>query len=448
MIGLIGAAPANAGGGDELWVKRYDGPSGRDDQPYSLATSPDGSRVFVTGTSRGQGTLDDYLTLAYDTTNGSTLWERRYNGPGNAGDHAYALSVSPDGARVFVTGTSDGVGTGNDYATLAYDATTGMTLWRKRYSSPGKAADFALALAVSADGSRVFATGGIGVQTCSCDFDYATIAYDAATGRPLWQRSYNGPVNSGDEAQAIAVSPGGEIVFVTGWSFGASGSYDYLTIAYDAETGVARWLKRYNGPGDQIDYVADVAVSPDGTRVFVTGLTDGWAAYATLAYSANSGGLLWMSRYDGPAGNNAAASLVVNPDGSRVFVTGNSVGLETSNDYATVAYDAASGEELWVSRYDGPGNRLDYGVAVAVSPDGAKVFVTGSSDAPGADRDYATLAYNAATGDTLWETRYAAPPPSFDAPAAIGVSPDGLRVFVTGLIESSNVDFATVAYEG
>ena len=44
------------------------------------------------------------------------------NGPARRSDLAYDLVVSPDGTKVFVTGSSDGIDSGSDYATLAYAA--------------------------------------------------------------------------------------------------------------------------------------------------------------------------------------------------------------------------------------------------------------------------------------------------------------------------------------
>src|SRR5439155_1539682 len=131
-------------------------------------------------------------------TLGARLWVRRYNGSGNDYDVANALGVSPDGSTVFVTGESIASTDFSDYATVAYGASTGTQLWVSQY---GKQDNVANALGVSPDGSTVFVTGwsqkSIGVV------DYATVAYDPSTGTQLWVRRYNGPGNSTDLASAL-----------------------------------------------------------------------------------------------------------------------------------------------------------------------------------------------------------------------------------------------------
>jgi DNA-binding beta-propeller fold protein YncE len=67
---------------------------------------------------------------------------------------------------------------------------------------------------------------------------------------------------------------------------------------------------------------------------------------------------------------------------------------------------AVSGARLWVMRYNGHGNGADSAAKVAVSSDGSTVYVTGTSAAATSKADYATIAYNTATGTRLWVARY------------------------------------------
>jgi hypothetical protein len=301
--------------------------------------SPGGSKVFVTGNSKGSGTNFDYATVAYDAATGAQLWVKRYNAPANKGDFAEAVDVSPNGSKLFVSGVSYGSTSGGDYATVAYDAFTGSRLWVSRYTTPGNGFDECRALRVSPDGSKVFATGDSKGST-SID-DYATVAYKASTGAALWVKRYNGPGNGDDGAHALAVSPDGSKVFITGPSEGSGSSYDYATIAYGASAGAKLWVRRYNGPANGGDGAQALGVSPDGSQLFITGSSGspGSADYATVAYNASTGGQLWDTLYDGPAsGNDSASSLVVGPGGSRVFVTGSSQGSTSGEDFATVAY--------------------------------------------------------------------------------------------------------------
>jgi len=162
---------------------------------------------------------------------------------------------------------------------------------------------------------------------------------------------------------ALAVDLGGRRVFVSGYSPGPGSGTDYVTIAYDAATGARLRLSRYDGPVSGNDYAYDVAVSPDGGKVFVTGSSQGGPAasrgdYATVAYDAATGAPLWASRYSGPG---------------------------ASEDIAT---SLATGARRWVRRHPGAG------IALAVSPVTGTVFVTGVTDRAASFRDYTTIAYH------------------------------------------------------
>jgi DNA-binding beta-propeller fold protein YncE len=437
-----GVSASPAPGGTPLWVARYDGPSNGDDNAFSVAASSDGAKVFVTGSSLGTGSGYDYATAGYEAASGALMWAKRYQGP--AGDDVpSSIAVSPDGSRVFVTGFSDGgPGVGEDYATVSYDAATGAFVWGKRYDA---GQDFAQSIAVSPDGTMVLVTGYSG-------WDYATVAYEAATGAERWVARHTGPRY--DYVHSVAVSPDGTKVFVTGSSERAAieDAFDYATVAYHAATGAVVWARRYNGPGRGDDIAYSVAASPDGSRVFVTGTSWGTGSafdYATVAYDGGTGAFLWGRRYDGPGNFFDTANVVaVSQDGSRIFVTGSSVGAESAGDYATVAYDAETGGLQWAKRYNGPGNYIDSGDSLAVSADGSKVYVTGRSDRVVGDADYATIAYDAATGVVQWLERFSGPGHSFDIGYSVAASPDGSKVFVTGSSwgTDSTFDYATLAY--
>ena len=293
-----GTSPAAASPGAQLWVKRYNGSNSTDDA-VSVAVSPDGKTVFVTGSSIGTTSFEDYATVGYNAATGAQLWVSRYNGPDNGDDEASSVAVSPDGKTVFVTGYSYGTTAGEvDYATVAYNAATGAQLWVKRYISPGSQG-FATSVAASPDGRTVFVTGYSASHTSG--YDYATVAYNAATGAQLWVKRYTGPAGD-DFAHSVTVS--GSTVYVTGSSIGTNDGYDYATVAYNAATGAQLWAKRYNGAALGSRGANSVAASPDGKTVYVTGSsyagsTTGYD-YATVAYSAATGAQLWVKRYTGP----------------------------------------------------------------------------------------------------------------------------------------------------
>src|SRR4029077_16123165 len=117
--------------------------------------------------------------------------------------------------------------------------------------------DFARSVAVSPDGSKVFVTGS---SRGTSLYDYATIAYQAATGDPLWTRRYGHP--SQDIAVAVAANPRKNTVYVTGSSFGGATHRDIATVAYNGTTGAPVWVKRFDG-NHKGDVPASLAVSPN-----------------------------------------------------------------------------------------------------------------------------------------------------------------------------------------
>lgn len=117
----------------QLWVRRFNGPVNGDDSAVALALD-NGANVYVTGTSLGSGSGNDYATLKY-TTNGALQWATRYDGTGDSSDAAANIAVHGTSQNAYVTGASQGLGTGWDFATAKYN-TNGQIIWAKRFDQP------------------------------------------------------------------------------------------------------------------------------------------------------------------------------------------------------------------------------------------------------------------------------------------------------------------------
>ena len=160
--------------GTEQWVRRYDGPttvfSHDYDNAAALAVDVNGN-VFVTGNSS-----DDFATVKYDAA-GTEIWVRRYNGPAAGADWATAIAVDASG-NAYVSGSSYGNSTTQyDFATLSYDP-SGTVRWAERYNGPGNFYDTPYSIAVYSSGDVYVSgsSGGIGTG-----LDYATIQYARVT---------------------------------------------------------------------------------------------------------------------------------------------------------------------------------------------------------------------------------------------------------------------------
>lgn len=294
--------------------------------------------------------------------------------------------------NVCVTGTSYGIENGYDYATIKYNF-SGIEQWSSRYNGPGNGSDYVSSIAVDGSGN-VFVTGwswGTGTS-----WDYATIKYNAL-GVQQWESRYNQPGNNGAFANSIAVDDLGN-VYITGSSYDSAKNLDYTTIKYNT-AGVQQWISKYDGSGNIYSYDLALSLAVDGSgNVYLTGESEGIGTgydYATIKYNS-SGVQQWSSRYNGPGnGYDRASSLAVDSSGN-VYVTGFSIGSGTVDDYATIKYNS-SGVQQWIQRYNGPGNSTDVANSIAVDVSG-NVYVTGYSHGSGTAVDYATIKYSQLVG--------------------------------------------------
>lgn len=220
----------------------------------------------------------DALTLRWKVDVGTG-----YAAPITAGDRVYAFSRQAD-----------------DEVMRALDAATGKTVWETRYNASYKPNPAA---------TRSHGTGPKSTPALAAGRLYtlgmtgAVSAFDAATGKLLWQKP-GGPIEPlYHTAMSPLVDRGLVIVHVGGHGNGA------LT-AFEAQTGAVKW----NWDGDGPAYGSPIAAQLGGTRQIVTMTQDN-----LVGVSAASGELLWRRPYTVRATRNAVTPIV---HGETIVVSG------------------------------------------------------------------------------------------------------------------------------
>ncbi len=278
----------------------------------SLALSPDGAHLYVTG-SRD----DAVAVFTRDRTTGAlTFVEAQKNGVGGIDGLKFArgVAVSPDGSFVYVVGQHD-----NSVVVFRRNALTGWLTFVEALREGVNGVDGLagpLGLAVSPDGANVYVASG--------DESAVTVfERDATTGRlTLSDLEKDGAVNLGLAGiHSVAVSPDGAFVYAAGQSDDA-----VATFARNQKTG-ALTFRGIAGEGiDGVDGLYGalwVTVSPNGKQVYVASTHDN--AIAAFDRDLITGALAFVEKQVGGPDCpclSFARGVVVSPDGKNVYAAG------------------------------------------------------------------------------------------------------------------------------
>ena len=181
--------------GTRQWVRVFDNPRNTEDEPDAIRVTPEGM-VYVAG-STGGGLFDterNFVLWQYDAW-GNLNWVSEYNGPGDSWDDLNAMVLDMRG-QVYVTGQSNGGGTGPDFATLRYH-TSGQLVWEERFSSAGEKSDQAMDITVDAQGN-VFVVGTVHIDSATSAL--AVLKYDQNPAAPAL-------ISPADEGGDLPVNP-------------------------------------------------------------------------------------------------------------------------------------------------------------------------------------------------------------------------------------------------
>ena len=400
-------------GGDLLWEDQFD--FGDIDFATRDGVVVEGSRGFVaatTGASGGSGDFD-WLVRAYDTQDGTLLWEDLFDlasGPDSP------LGITTGGGLVFVSGDATNAAGIVVPVIRAHDSRTGTLLWQDVGANQG------LFDSAAVHGLWVVAIGAIGEDPSPAPgasfffrSDWLVRAYDARTGDLLWEDRFGAPDPVGmiQQDRPVSVAAAGNRVYVGGRSRITAGQGPrWIVRAHDAKSGALLWQDVALGPFQS--QANSIAI--DGDRLVAAGFLISQLSPLNLdwlvrASDTKTGELLWQDVVNkGVSSSEMALDLAVSE--GRVFAAGTAgatcrfdVVHPDNCDALIRAYELESGQLLWEDRFDDA--PLDEYRSVAAKDD--LVFATGlganDCDLSGlpTNCDLLVRAYAAETGQLVWE---------------------------------------------
>jgi len=341
----------------------------------SVAVTPDGKFAYVPNFGNG-GPYDPNVAVV-DTSSNTVVT----NIPiGTTKLNPALIQISPDGSMVWVaefplytdvspvitviqTSTNQVVGS----ITLPGKASPGAMVFspdgKLAYVSAGGATVYVVDVATMKAVSSMEALGAVAGLAISPDGKTLLVpnsggaevqAIAQASGRAL----ANIPVGAMDygnqeysEYGGAAVSPDGTRAYVTNYSSGN------VVVIDTASKKVVTSVEAGASP-------VGVAVSPDGTKAYVANSFSNSVTVIDTARFATK--QILMPKFSYPS------SLAISPDGTRVYVAGNNVVPDFGNTPCYIfTIDTASNQVV-------DSILVPYPMALTVSPDGTKIYVVGS----------------------------------------------------------------------
>jgi sugar lactone lactonase YvrE len=430
FTGLSAAAQVQSGhaleGGASLaWSVQRDGPVPYEERPGGVVTG--NGRVYTAAIGYAQAG-QFVLVTARDAATGALVWSAEAS-VGEASVVAADVLLTPDGARLFVIA---GVGPwSGDYFSrvLAFDVLSGAQQLAFDYAGANGEDVELHDAAFDASGRTLYACG-LRALTLA-DSSMLTVAFDASSGAVQWERSYEGVDGEAWESgSALAVDPVHAFVMVTGSSPGAFTGRDYVTIAY-TPGGARQWIARHAGAGNSNDVPMAIAVSPDGEHVVVSGdMQDG---DETVGYSSLTGSVEWTATAAASAQEDSdGLHVAFAPDSNAVYVACH-VEPQGSwwRDLRVAAFGSASGALQWSSDYASPalGWSGDKPVAMIVAPSGARVYALSASQFGYSALYPVAIAFDAAQGAVVWTDVGWPTSVHTDVPTSLALSADGASVY-------------------
>ncbi|HEY1014002.1 MAG TPA: choice-of-anchor D domain-containing protein [Herpetosiphonaceae bacterium] len=286
---------------------------------YGVALSPNGDYVYVSGGSGAAGAVRVYR---HGSGTALTFVEDKINGTGGVTGlgGAKGLVVSPDGKSVYAVSDGD-----NGLVAFRRNTADGRLTFveAERHGVGGVTGlDGAREISISPDGAHLYVTSYLG--PAGNGGTVAVFRRNPADSRLTFVTTYAdgaGGVNELDGAYDVTVSPDGAFVYaVSCWDRAVTA---FRRNAADGRLTVAATYKEGVGGVSGLQCASGVAINPAGTQLYVASFTPGTLA---VFRRTPADGLLQFAEahvdgQPGVANLNGARRVAPSPDGKHVYVT-------------------------------------------------------------------------------------------------------------------------------
>lgn len=324
------------------------------DQGHDITVDKDNDTIIVGEINGGVGIYQDVILIKFNST-GTQLWNTTWGGI----NHEFGKGIVTDNeSNIYITGTTDGYGSGENDAFIVKFNSIGIQLWNMTWG--GIYDEFANDIIIDNE-TNIYITGR--TESSMGQFDAFIAKFNGTNGDQIWNITWGG--SNIDEGTGLVFDNKTNIYLVgRTLSFGA-GNTDVVIAKYYLN-GTKIWNYTWGYSNSEVGY--DITID-SSTNVYITGYLFNYETVKedVIIIKYNSEGFqMWNTTWGG-SGYEEGKSIAVDNNGD-IYITGFS-----GNYYYVLKYNS-TGSQIWALN---PGD-FEYFIGNGISIDNANnIYITG-----------------------------------------------------------------------